>query len=276
MSSDLTKHNIGFVGAGNIASAMINALVKHQLVDPCNVFASDTDCSKLSKLKDETGINILSNNLSVVEKTTIILLTIKPNVYATVLEEISDFLSNDHILISVAAGISTDFIKEKTRNRCKIVRTMPNIACLVEEGMTAISTNHDLNDNELIYIKYILSAFGKIEEVNEEHMDIVTAISGSSPAFIFMLIEAMADSAVMLGIPRNQAYRLVAQTVLGSAKLLMESNRHPGELKDIVCTPGGTTIQGIHSLESNGFRGTIMDAIRATALRSKELTRENS
>ncbi len=121
-----------------------------------------------------------------------------------------------------------------------------------------------------------MSAFGKIEEVSEELMDAVTAISGSSPAFVFMFIEALADGGVMMGIPREQSYRLAAQTVLGSAKLLMDSNKHPGELKDMVCTPGGTTIQGIHSLELNGFRGLIMDAIRATALKSLRMTNENS
>lgn len=276
MSFNKIGQSIGFIGTGNLASAMINAMIKRKILEPFNICASDTDSSRLSKLKTEAGIGVFGDNRCIVEKANVIFLTIKPYIYSTVLEEISDILSKDHILISVAAGITTEFIKGKTRNICKVVRTMPNIACLVEEGITAISTNHDLNDNELNHIKHILSAFGKIEEVNEEHMDIVTAISGSSPAFVFMLIEAMADSAVMLGIPRTQAYRLAAQTVLGSAKLLMESNKHPGELKDMVCTPRGTTIQGIHSLESDGFRGIIMNAIRAAAIRSVELTRENS
>ena len=276
MSYDISKHNIGFIGTGNIASAMIIAILKRKLVEPEQIFAFDTDTAKLSELKAKTGITALGDNRCVAEKATMIFLTIKPNIYAAVLEGISHLLSKDHILISVAAGITTEFLKEKTQGICKVVRTMPNIACLAEEGMTAISTNHGLDDTEINHLKSILSAFGKIEEVNEELMDIVTAISGSSPAFIFMLIEAMADSGVMMGIPRNQAYRLAAQTVHGSAKLLMESNKHPGELKDMVCTPGGTTIQGIYTLELNGFRGIIMDAIRATALKSKELTRESS
>jgi len=276
MSFDILKHSIGFIGTGNIASAMINAILKRKLIEPEQIFAFDTDTSKLSELKAKTGITVLGDNRCVVEKAAMIFLTIKPNIYSAVLEEISHLLLKDHILISVAAGITTEFIKEKTQSICKIVRTMPNIACLVEEGMTAISTNHGLGEKEINHLKSILTAFGKIEEVNEELMDIVTAISGSSPAFIFMLIEAMADSGVMMGIPRNQAYRLAAQTVLGSAKLLMESNKHPGELKDMVCTPGGTTIHGVHSLELNGFRGIVMDAIRTTSLKSLELTCENS
>lgn len=276
MSLDISKENIGFIGTGNIASAMISAIIKRRVIHPEQIFAFDTDLSKLSKLKAKTGINVLSDSRCVARKTTVIFLTIKPGIYTDVLEEISDLLTKDHILVSVAPGITTGFIKEKTRNVCKIVRTMPNIACLVEEGMTAISANHGLNPDELNHLKDILSTFGKLEEVNEDLMDIVTALSGSSPAFIFMLIEAMADSGVMMGIPRDQAYRLAAQSVLGSVKMFMESNKHPGELKDMVCTPGGTTIQGIHSLELNGFRGVIMDAIRATALKSKELTCENS
>ncbi len=276
MSLDTSKQNIGFIGTGNIASAMIRSIIKRKLLEPANIIASDADSTKLFKLKAETGINALDDNRCVVEKAAIVFLTVKPNLYTYVLDEISDLLTNDHILVSVAAGITTELIKEKTSNKCKVVRTMPNIACLAEEGMTVVSKNHCLDEKELNHIKHVLSAFGKIEEVSEELMDAVTAISGSSPAFVFMFIEALADGGVMMGIPREQSYRLAAQTVLGSAKLLMDSNKHPGELKDMVCTPGGTTIQGIHSLELNGFRGLIMDAIRATALKSLRMTNENS
>jgi len=276
MSFDISKQSIGFIGTGNIASAMIHAILKRKLIEPEQIFAFDTDKSKMSELKAKTGITVLGDNRCVVEKATMIFLTIKPNIYVAVLDEISHLLSKDHILISVAAGITTEFIKDKTQSICKVVRTMPNIACLVEEGMTAISTNHGLGEKEINHLKSILTAFGKIEEVNEELMDFVTAISGSSPAFIFMLIEAMADSGVMMGITRNQAYRFAAQTILGSAKLLMDSGKHPGELKDMVCTPKGTTIHGIYSLELNGFRGMIMDAISATAMRALEISNENS
>jgi len=275
MSFDKAIQKIGFIGTGNIATAMIKSIISKQLINPLNVFVSDADTSKMTNLKAEIGVNALVNNRQLIMEAKIVFLTIKPNVYETVLEEISDLLSKDHVLVSVAAGITTELIKIKTRNICKIVRTMPNIACLVGEGMTALCNNHGLDDAQLYNIKHILSAFGKVEEVDERLLDAVTAVSGSSPAFVFMFIEALADGGVLMGIPREQAYRLAAQSVLGSAKLFMESNKHPAELKDMVCTPGGTTIQGIHSLELNGFRGVVMDAIQVTTLKSLRMTNEN-
>lgn len=266
---------IGFIGAGVLATTMIKAIIKSELTNSQNIFVSDLDNDKLLALEMKTGINTQNSNREVLENSEIVFLTIKPNIYSGVLEEVAPFLSPNHILISVAAGLSSSFIKEKISYRCKVLRTMPNIASMVEEGMTAICTNHGLSHQELESIKLILSTFGKIEEVKEELMNAVTAISGSSPAFVFMFIEALADGGVLMGIPRDQAYRFVLQAIMGSCKMIEMTTTHPAFFKDMVCTPGGTTIQGIQTLENGGFRGIVINAIKDTTLRAREIQNEN-
>jgi len=262
---------LGFIGTGNMASAIIKGVIAHGIVHPNSIHAFDVDLAKLNKLSAELGICAAKDNCEVVSNSDIIILAVKPNIYGKVLLEIKDCLEESHILVSIAAGITVDFIRQIIGGRCKVVRTMPNTPALVGEGMTALCTNHDLSLDELKEIKEILRALGKVEEVPENLMDAVTAVSGSGPAYVAMFIEAMADGGVLAGLPRDLAYRMAIQTVLGTAKLLSQSGKHPGELKDMVSSPGGTTIEAVRQLEKQGFRGAIIEAVNACMLKAKSL-----
>jgi len=273
MSINETDITVGFIGAGNMASAMINGILNKKLIKPHHILVSDTDCAKISALKEATGVTIASDNRALAKDASIIIIAVKPAVYSLVLDEIFDLLSSRHIIVSIAPGLTTGFLSDKVKGKCKVVRTMPNIACLVQEGMTVICANHGLNETELNAVLGIMSSFGKVEIADESIIDAITAVSGSSPAFVCIFIEALADAGVMMGIPREQAYRLASHTVSGSAKMVINTNKHPAELKDMVCTPGGTTIQGIYSLEMNGFRGAVIDAVRSSALKAREMSK---
>jgi len=264
---------IGFIGSGNMAQAIIKGLLSKNIIKPENIIASDPDEKKLQKLCEEKRIKTTKNNLEVIENAEIIILAIKPNVFKQVLQEIKGLIREDQILVSIAAGISIDFIKNHIKNeKIKIVRVMPNMPALVGEGMSAICCNQNLSEEELIYIKDIFDSIGKSEFIDEKYMDSVTAISGSSPAYVYLFIEALADGGVLLGLPRDIAYRLASQAVLGAAKMVLETNMHPGVLKDFVCSPGGTTIEAIKVFEKNGFRGIVMDAMVACYEKAKKLS----
>ena len=265
------SYRLGFIGAGNMASAIMKGVIARGIVHPNNIYAFDVDLDKLNRLSAELGISMAKDNCHVVLNSDIVILAVKPNTYSKVLLEIKSCLEDRHILISIAAGITVDFIKQLIGGRCKIVRTMPNTPALVGEGMTALCTNHDLSSDELATVKDILRSLGKVEEVSESLMDAVTAVSGSGPAYVAMFIEAMADGGVLAGLPRDLAYRMAIQTVIGTARLLSESGKHPGELKDMVCSPGGTTIEAVRQLEIHGFRGAVIEAVNACMLKAKSI-----
>jgi len=272
MSHGSATQSIGFIGGGNMATAMIKGIIKKDLYQPSEIFVYDLDLNKSESLHRETGIRTAKSNIDIIQSCKLIVLAVKPDVLSTVLEEIKPFLSNEHILVSIAAGISTQFIKQKIDNRCSVVRTMPNTPALVGEGMTALCKDqHNLDGSQWSKIREIFSALGKVEEVDEKLIDAVTALSGSSPAYVYLFIEAMADGAVLMGMSREQAYRIAAQAVLGAAKMVLESGKHPGFLKDMVCSPGGTTIEAIYSLEKSGFRGSVMEAMKICAEKSKRM-----
>ncbi|MDM8534954.1 pyrroline-5-carboxylate reductase [Clostridiaceae bacterium HSG29] len=262
---------IGFIGSGNMGSAMIKGILNSELILSENIYVSDINENKLEAIKKELGVNVTTKSKELVKNVDIIILSVKPNIYSMVLNEIKNELKYDMLVITIAAGISIDFVEDIIGNDKKIIRTMPNTPALVGEGMAAICPNKNINDEELNIVKNIFESFGKAEVVKEYLIDSVIAVSGSSPAYVFKFIEAMADGAVLGGMPRDKAYKFAAQAVLGSAKMVLETGMHPAVLKDMVCSPGGTTIEAIASLEKNGFSGTVIEAMKECMNKSRNM-----
>lgn len=262
---------IGFIGCGNMAKAIIAGLIKTNTFLPEEIIASDSSEKVLSDAKNMYGINTTVNNSELVLESEMVLLAVKPQVIASVINEISDTVSENKIIISIVAGQSIDRIESLFGRNIKLIRTMPNTPALCGEGMTAVCANGNVADVELAYALKILSSFGKAEVVSEKLMDAVVAVSGSSPAYVAMFIEAMADAAVAEGMPRAQAYTFAEQAVYGTAKLLIDTKMHPGELKDMVCSPAGTTIEAVRVLEEKGMRSAVIEAMKACANISSKL-----
>lgn len=264
---------IGFIGAGNMASAMIGGIVKSKLVDAKNIIASDLNEISLENIKNKCGINVTKDSKEVVKNSDIVIVAVKPNVYDIVLNEVKELIDSKKIIVTIAAGKTINSVENVIGKDKKIIRTMPNTPALVNEGMSAICKNQNITDEELDIIKGIFSSFGKAEVVSEYLIDAVIGASGSSPAYVFMFIEAMADAVVAAGMPRSQAYTFVSQAVMGSAKMVLETGKHPGELKDMVCSPGGTTIEAVKTLEAEGFRNSVIKAIDDCIKKSKEMSK---
>lgn len=267
---------IGFIGSGNMASVLIKGILKAGLVDEKSVFTSDIDPEKLESLKSEYGINtVFKDNKKIVEDCDIIVLAVKPQIMSRILSEIDEVLDSNKLVISIAAGISTEYIDSLTRNDLKIIRAMPNTPALIMEGATAICPGDNVSEDDLKLAREIFSAVGVVAVVDETQMDAVTGLSGSGPAYIFMMIEALSDAGVKMGLSRNVSMKLAAQTVMGAAKLQIETGMHPGRLKDMVTSPGGTAIAGIHTLEQGALRTTLINAVENATHRSKELGKKN-
>ncbi len=263
---------IGFIGLGNMATAIIGGMLQKGIVGADEIIGSDKFESSVEKVKTKFNISATTNNKEVVEKADVLFLAVKPAFFPEVIEEIKSIIKKDTLIISIAAGKTIDYIQnEFGSNELKIVRCMPNVAALVQEACTGVCANQNVTEAELEKALELISAFGRASVVPENLMDVVVGVSGSSPAYVFMFIEAMADAAVAAGMPRAQSYEFAAQAVLGSAKLLLETGKHPGELKDMVCSPGGTTIQAVKVLEEKGMRAAVMDAMEACIEKSKSL-----
>lgn len=267
------QKTIGFIGCGNMAQAMINSLIKSEKFPAKNIIASNRTLPLRESAIEEHNINLTNDNIEVASKSDYIILSVKPQTYEIVLNTIKDYVKKDGVVIGIGAGISSKFLEEHLNQGTKYLKAMPNTPAMVGEGVTAISPGDRFEKDELQDIMEIFNAFGRVEIVDEKLMDGVTAVSGSSPAYVFMLIEAMADAAVLEGIPRSQAYNMAAQAVMGAAKMVLETNTHPGKLKDNVCSPGGTTIEAVVSLEKNGFRSAIMEAMKACADKSRKMNK---
>ncbi|MCR4435532.1 MAG: pyrroline-5-carboxylate reductase [Clostridiales bacterium] len=266
--------SVGFIGAGNMGAAMIKSLVKSGTVPPGKIYIYDVDPVKLRALKEETGVNIGNGSAAVVEKSDVVILAVKPNTIKEVLEACKDKLDQKKILVSIAVGIPLKFYKGIVGRDKKIVRTMPNTPALVGEGMTLVSFDENINQEDRAVVKTLFECLGKVETLDEKLMTEVTALTGSSPAYVFMFIEAMADAAVLSGMPRNLAYKLAAQAVLGSAKMVLETGKHPADLKDQVCSPAGTTIEAVSALEKNRFRYAVIEAMNECTKRAREIGRQ--
>ncbi|MFJ7727957.1 pyrroline-5-carboxylate reductase [Neobacillus sp. NPDC097160] len=262
---------IGFIGAGKMAQAIIEGIVTSNMIPKENIMASAATEKTINKIVQAYGIFTTLHNKDVARFADILILAVKPDLYASVIEEIKKDIKQNAIIVTIAAGISLLDIEQEFGFQIKAVRTMPNTPSLVGEGMSAICSNDYLSEDEIAEVECLFSCFGKTERLQEKFMDAVPSISGSSPAYVYMLIEAMADGGVRQGIPRDKAYRLAAQAVLGAAKMVLETGLHPGELKDDVCTPGGATIEAIVTLEQKQFRGSIMAAMENCTKKVKSL-----
>lgn len=250
---------IGFIGMGNMGYSMLKGVLNY--LNPQDIIFTCLSSEKKEKISNETGVRYAESNAECANSAKYIILAVKPQVYNTVLKNIQNVITEESVIISLAPGITIAAIKEELGADIKVVRAMPNIPALVGEGMTGICyENGELDFAEKEFVEQFFNSFGKVVTVPEKLMSGVVCASGSSPAYVYMFIEALADSVVKYGIPRQEAYKLVAQTVLGSAKMVLETGEHPGKLKDNVCSPAGTTIQGVAALEEFGFRNAIIKA----------------
>ena len=262
---------LGFIGTGNMASAIMGGIIGKKMISAEEIIGADLLESGREKVKEQFGIQVTEKNQEVVEKAEVIILSVKPQFYEEVINQIKDCVKKEQIIITIAPGKTLAWLAEKFGKEVKIVRTMPNTPALVGEGMTAMCPNEYMEKEEIEYVKQLLESFGRVEVVPERLMDVVVSVSGSSPAYVFMMIEAMADAAVSGGMPRAQAYQFAAQAVYGSAKMVLETGTHPGELKDMVCSPAGTTIEAVRTLEEMGFRSSIIEAMKVCEEVSRNL-----
>lgn len=262
---------LGFIGTGNMASAIMGGIIKNQIIPANEIIGADVMEAGRERVKAQFGIHVTADNHEVVKNSDVVILSVKPQFYAEVIAEIKDDIREDQIIITIAPGKTLAWLKEQFGKNVKIVRTMPNTPALVGEGMTGACPNEFMTEEEITYVRTLLSSFGRVEIIPERLMDVVVSVSGSSPAYVFMFIEAMADAAVSGGMPRAQAYQFAAQAVLGSAKMVLETGKHPGELKDMVCSPAGTTIEAVRVLEEKGFRSSVIEAMKTCEEISKSL-----
>ncbi len=268
----LEDQKVAFVGAGNIGTALIGGLFREADLSPERIYASRRDAEALDQLKTRfEGINTSTSNTDIVKDASVVVLTIKPQSFKAVAEEIRPAIRPDALVISVLAGITTESIASLLGGELAIVRSMPNTPALVDEAATAIAPGRFASKDHLNIAESLFKAVGKVEHVAEYLLDAVTGLSGSGPAYIFMVIEALTDAGVKQGLNRGVALRLASQTVYGSAKLAIETGKHPAILRDEVTTPGGTTISAIAELESHGLRTMLINAVATATQRSKEL-----
>jgi len=266
---------LGFIGGGNMAEAMIRGLLKAQLLGPQEILASDVTAERLTYLQQTFGIRTSRDNAEVAGKADIVLFAVKPQIMSPVLDGLLDVITEEKLLISIAAGISTRLIAEKFPGKVRVIRVMPNTPALVLEAASALAPGAAATPEDLELAKRLFAAVGKVVVVEETLMDAVTGLSGSGPAYIFMIIDALSDAGVKVGLSRKVAQLLAAQTVLGAARMVLETHKHPGELKDMVTSPGGTAIAGLHTLEAGGLRTTLINAVEAATRRSMELGRKD-
>ena len=261
---------IGFIGMGNMGYAMLKGALRE--FDVQDIVFYDVNVDRMKQVSNETKVDYLDSNVHVVRSVKYLILAVKPQFYNDVLKDIADEIEKENVVISIAPGITIKQLKDRIGFDARIVRAMPNTPALVGEGMTGVAYNPtEFNLEEKHIIEKIFKAIGKMKIVNEKLMSAVTCASGSSPAYVFMFIEAMADGAVKMGIPRAKAYKMAAQSVLGSAKMVLDTGKHPGELKDMVCSPAGTTIEAVEVLESLGFRNAAMQAVIKCSEKSQNM-----
>lgn len=268
--SPTITNKITFIGSGQMAEAMIGGILSGQVCSAESMWATDPVAERRDRLKSQFGIRVSSANSEAVAWADAVVLAVKPQTLPAVLSELGPSLA--HVLvISIVAGVRIRTIAEQMAGAMRVVRAMPNIPALVREGMTALALGSAVSEDDSRLARSVFEVVGRVVLVEERLMDAVTGLSGSGPAYIFQAIEALADGGVMMGLPRQTAELLAAQTVFGAARLVLESGVHPAQLKDRVASPGGTTIAGLHQLEQGGFRATLMAAVKAATIRSKEL-----
>jgi pyrroline-5-carboxylate reductase len=252
---------------------MIGGLVRGTHVQPNRITASDPRKERLEELRVALGIEATQNNRDIAERCSLVVLSVKPQIMDKILREVGDQMKPGTLVVSIAAGVDTETIEESLPDGVRVVRAMPNTPAMVGAGATAISAGKHATPEDMATAKALFDAIGITVELDESHLDAVTGLSGSGPAYIFLILEALADAGVKVGLSRRNAQRLAAQTVMGSAKMLLETDEHPGKLKDMVTSPGGTAIAGLHTLEQGGLRTTLINAVETATKRAQELGR---
>ena len=269
----MNNKKIGFIGGGAMCEALVGGLLAKGMLKPSQVTVCDVVKERLQVLKERYGIHIADSSQSVAASADILFLTVKPQVMAAVLEGIAGSVPKKSLVVSIAAGIKTSTIERYIRET-PVVRVMPNTPVAVGEGMAAVARGTCADENAAHIVSEMFSAVGLAIQVDESMMDAVTGLSGSGPAFFFMMLDALSDAGVRVGLPRQNALMLSAQTMLGAARMVLETGEHPGKLKDMVTSPAGTTIAGIHVLESNSVRAALIDAVCAATARSREMGKD--
>lgn len=266
-----TAHNVAFLGAGNMARALLRGCVLRAHIPPEQLAATDVMPEASARLASELGIRTFSTNAEACAWSTVIVLAVKPQVLPAVLPEIAPYVTPEQLVISIAAGVTAGRISAGLGGHKRVVRAMPNTPALVGEGATAIAAGPGLSPEDLAEAETLFRSVGTVVRVGESAMNAVTGLSGSGPAYGFIAIEALADAGVRVGLPRDVALQLAAQTLLGASRLVLESGEHPARLKDMVTSPGGTTIAGVAALERAGYRSALISAVEAATARSEEL-----
>jgi pyrroline-5-carboxylate reductase len=262
---------IGFLGAGQMATALAKGWLAAGLLEATSSLASDPYPTAREKFTAATGLRSVATNVEVVRSAQVLVLAVKPQTMAAVLAEIRPHLSSQHLVVSIAAGVTLKQLADGLGPETRLVRVMPNTPCLLGESASGYAAGPRATEADAELVGQLLRAVGKAFALPEHLLDAVTGLSSSGPAFVYVMIEALADGGVRVGLPRDVALTLAAQTVLGSAKMVLETGQHPGQLKDAVASPGGTTIAGLHALERGGVRAALMDAVEAATRRAEEL-----
>ncbi len=261
----------GIIGLGNMADAVISGMLQKGIVNKDDIIGSAATEKTIERMAAKHGIRTTLDNQKVAEEADTLILAVKPQFLSEVIAQIKDCVREDTLILTIAAGKSISWYEEAFGRQIRLVRCMPNTPAMVGAGCSAVCANDNVTQEELDYALRLMGSYGTPCVKREGLMDAFSAVAGCSPAYVFMFIEAMADAGVAAGMPRAQAYEAAAQSVYGSAKLLLETGRHPGELKDMVCSPGGTTIQGVRTLEEKGMRGAVMDAVLACVEKAGKL-----
>ncbi|PXX44476.1 pyrroline-5-carboxylate reductase [Hungatella effluvii] len=268
------ERKFGFIGGGNMCRAIIEGMLKAGITEPGDILVSDKNHRGLEALKAEYGIGITDENCKTAAFADILILAVKPNVCPAVIAEIRETIRRESVVVSIAAGLSLPVLMKYLKCDIPVIRVMPNTPAMVGEGMAAVCSNGLVSRAQMEDVLAVFRSFGRAEEVAESLFDVVTAVSGSSPAYVYLFIEAMADAAVAGGMPRGQAYTFCAQAVTGSARMVLETGKHPGELKDMVCSPGGTTIDAVMELEERGMRSAVQNAVTVCMRKSKSMGKQ--
>lgn len=269
-ASPLAK-KIAFLGAGNMAGALVRGLVSAGASAPSEILCTDVRRERLDELEKKHGVRTSKDNVESARWADVVVLATKPQVFDRLLPDVARGVRSDALVVSIAAGVPISAIEAKLPPGTRVVRTMPNTPCLVDAGATALAAGTHATDDDVALARRIFEAVGVTVVLDEVLLDAVTGLSGSGPAYVFLILEALADAGVKVGLHRDSALLLAAQTIFGSAKLLLETGEHPGRLKDMVTSPGGTAIAGLHTLEAGGLRTTLINAVESATARSKQL-----
>ncbi|MCK5553810.1 MAG: pyrroline-5-carboxylate reductase [Deltaproteobacteria bacterium] len=267
----LKDKKIGVIGTGNMGESLISGLLYARSSVPENITCSDIRKDKLKSIRDTYGVITTTSNSDVVKASEIVIYAVKPQIMASTLRETADHLDMSKLIISIAAGVPLAAIESCLNKDLRLIRVMPNIAASVKEGAAGIAPGKHASKGDLKVAKAVFDSVGKSIIIEEEFMDAITGLSGNGPAYIFLIVDALADAGVKMGLSREDALLLSSQSVLGAAKLLLETNEHPGRLKDKVTSPGGTAIAALHTLEAGGLRTTLINAVEVGTKRSREL-----